>query len=207
MKSLKQYIVESVHLYEYTVKIAGEVDKKFLELFKYNLNKFDPVEISAPITTPIQKNPYGFTGLQNLPVTIFKCKFRYPATEPMIQQMAQLLGHDVNHVRLVSTAFNDGINSEVEAYEEQASNSPLLDKEEMGSAPDAEAANKAYSDSYLSSIKDQTQDSKIDIDYSGEKTPTVFDPFKPETYVDSAGAKSPMSNINRPPKPKTGAKV
>ena len=41
MKSLKHYIVESVHTYNYTIKIAGNVDKNFIDLFKYNLKKFD----------------------------------------------------------------------------------------------------------------------------------------------------------------------
>jgi hypothetical protein len=56
MKSLKQYIVESVHTYNYTIKIAGDVDKNFIDLFKYNLNKFDPVKIGEPTSTPIQKS-------------------------------------------------------------------------------------------------------------------------------------------------------
>jgi len=205
MKSLKQYIAESVHLYEYTVKIAGEVDKNFLELFKYNLKKFEPVEMSDPVTTPIQKNPYGFAGLENMPVTIIKCKFRYPTSEPMIQQMAQLLGHNLNYVRLVSTDLNDQSVEEAEAYENQLSQSPILDQAEMGSAPGAEEANKAYGESYLSVIKDRREDTKMDIPYAGDKTPDAFDPFKPESYVDQTGAKSPMSNISRPAKPKTGA--
>ena len=125
MKSLKKYIAESVHLYEYTIKIAGEIDKNFLDLFKYNLKKFDPVEIGEPVTTPIQKNPYGFPNLQNVPVTVLKCKFRYPATEPMVQQLAQLLGYNLNYVRLVSTSFNDSINVENSSYEEQMKDSPL----------------------------------------------------------------------------------
>ena len=37
MKSLKHYIAESVHLYDVTIKIAGEVDKNFLDMFIYNL--------------------------------------------------------------------------------------------------------------------------------------------------------------------------
>lgn len=205
MKSLKQYIAESVHLYEYTVKIAGEVDKNFLDLFKYNLKKFEPVEMSDPVTTPIQKNPYGFAGLENMPVTIIKCKFRYPTSEPMIQQMAQLLGHNLNYVRVVSTDLNDQSVEEAEAYENQLSQSPILDKTEMDSAPGAEEANKAYGESYLSVIKDRREDTKMDIPYAGDKTPDSFDPFKPETYVDQTGSKSPMSNISRPEKPKTGA--
>ena len=86
MRSLKQYIVESVHTYNYTIKIAGDVDKNWLDLFKYNLKKFDPVNISEPKSTPIQKDPYGFPNLSNQSVTIIKAEFRYPANEPMIQQ-------------------------------------------------------------------------------------------------------------------------
>jgi len=205
MKSLKQYIAESVHLYEYTIKIAGEVDKNFLDLFKYNLKKFDPVELSEPTTTPIQKNPYGFPNLQNVPVTIIKGKFRYPATEPMVQQIAQLLGYQVDYVRVVSTNFNDGINVENDAYENQMKESPLLTKDEMGSAPGAKEASKAYGDSYLSSIKAQDKDSKIDIPYAGTKTKDAFDPFKPYLDNDPRGVNSPMSKISRPAKPKTGA--
>lgn len=205
MKSLKQYIAESVHLYEYTIKIAGEVDKNFLDLFKYNLKKFDPVEISEPTTTPIQKDPYGFPNLQNVPVTIIKGKFRYPATEPMVQQIAQLLGYQVDYVRVVSTNFNDGINTENDAYENQMKESPLLTKDEMGSAPGAKEASKAYGDSYLSSIKAQAKDSKIDIPYAGTKTKDAFDPFKPYLDNDPRGVNSPMSKISRPAKPKTGA--
>lgn len=205
MKSLKQYITESIHLYEYTIKIAGEVDKNFLDLFKYNLKKFDPVEISEPTTTPIQKDPYGFPNLQNVPVTIIKGKFRYPATEPMVQQIAQLLGYQVDYVRVVSTNFNDSINTENDAYENQMKDSPLLSQEEMGSAPGAKEASKAYGDSYLSSIKDQGKDSKIDIPYAGTKTKDAFDPFKPYLDNDPMGKNSPMSKITRPEKPKTGA--
>ena len=76
MRSLKHYIVESVKTYNYTIKVAGEVDKNWIDMFKHNLNKFDPVKISDPVTTPIQKDPYGFAGVSNMPVTIIKAEFR-----------------------------------------------------------------------------------------------------------------------------------
>lgn len=205
MRSLKQYIVESVHTYNYTIKIAGEVDKNFLDMFAYNLKKFDPIKIDAPKSTPIQKDPYGFPNMSNVPVTIIKCEFRYPATEPMIQQIAQLLGYNVNAVRVVSTKYDDSINTEHDDYVNQMSQDPLLTKEEMGSAPGAKEASDAYGNSYLNSIKDQTKDDKIDIPYEGKKTPDSFDPFKPETYMASMGKESPMSKITRPAKPQTGA--
>jgi hypothetical protein len=207
MRSLKQYITESLKSYNYTIKIAGDVDKNFIDMFKYNLNKFDPIRISDPVKTPIQKDPYGFPNLANQSVTIIKADFRYPATEPMIQQIAQLLGYNINMVRVISSQYDDSINSEAEGYANEMKDSPLLTHEEMGEQPGAKEANKAYGDSYLSSIKDQMKGSTIDIPYAGQKTPNAFDPFKPYLDDEKMGDKSPMSTITRPPKPATGASV
>ena len=207
MKSLKTYITESLKSYNYTIKIAGDVDKNFIDMFKYNLNKFDPIRISDPVKTPIQKDPYGFPNLANQSVTIIKADFRYPATEPMIQQIAQLLGYNINMVRVISSQFDDSINSEAEGYANEMKDSPLLTHEEMGEQPGAKEANKAYGDSYLSSIKDQMKGSTIDIPYAGQKTPNSFDPFKPYLDDKQLGDKSPMSTIKRPAKPATGASV
>jgi hypothetical protein len=206
MKSLRKYIMESVHTYNYTIKIAGQVDKNFLDMFKYNLNKFDPVNIGEPKSTPIQKSPYGFPNLSNQSITIIKAEFRYPATEPMIQQIAQLLGYQVDMVRVVGTDFDDSIDSEQVGYENEMSHSPLLNHPELEEQPDAKAANKAYGDSYLQSIKDQTKDSMINIPYAGKETPDSFDPFKPYLDDKKMGDKSPMSTITRPAKPATGAR-
>ena len=206
MRSLKQYITESVKLYDYTIKIAGDVDKNFLDLFSHNLKeKFDAVDISKPSTTPIQKDPYGFPDLRNQSVTIIKANFRYPATEPMIQQVAQLLGYNVNMVRAIQTNYNDSINSETQAYENEESHSPLLNHTELEEMPGAKDANKAYGDSYLSSVKEQMKGNQIQMQYSGKETPDAFDPFK-AIPQDKQGASSPMSNITRPAKPQTGAR-
>jgi hypothetical protein len=198
--------MESVHTYNYTIKIAGQVDKNFLDMFRYNLKKFDPVKIGEPKSTPIQKDPYGFPNLNNQSVTIIKAEFRYPATEPMIQQVAQLLGYQVDMVRVVSSNFDDSINSEMIGYENEMSHSPLLNHEELEEQPGAKAASKAYGDSYLQSIKDQAKDSKINIPYAGKETPDSFDPFKPYLDDKKMGDKSPMSTITRPAKPATGAR-
>ena len=207
MKSLKTYITESLKSYNYTIKIAGDVDKNFIDMFKYNLNKFDPIRISDPTKTPIQKDPYGFPNLANQSVTIIKADFRYPATEPMIQQIAQLLGYNINMVRVITTDFDDSINSEAEGYANEMSHNPLLLHTELEEQPGAKEANKAYGDSYLTSIKDQMKGSTIDIPYAGQKTPDAFDPFKPYLDDEKMGDKSPMSTIKRPPKPATGASV
>lgn len=204
MRSFKQYITESIHTYDYTIKIVGEIDAKQIDLFKYNLNKFDPIEITGPTSTPIQKSPFGFPGVSNQPVNIIKAKFRYPATEPMIRQMANLMNIDENRVRLVTTGFDDSIDLEAEQYENSADKSPLLTNEYPDDA-NAKAAAKAYGNSYLDEIEKQMKDHKIESPYAGEKTKQAFDPFKPEEFMKSMGNKGPMTTITRPAKPITGA--
>ena len=198
--------MESVKTYNYTIKIAGDVDKNWLDMFKYNLNKFDPVKIGDPVSTPIQKDPYGFPNLANQSVTIIKAEFRYPATEPMIQQIAQLLGYNINAVRVIGSNYDDSINSEVDGYANQMKDSPVLTHEQLEEQPGAKEASKAYGGSYLESIKDQMKGSTIDIPYAGKQTPDSFDPFKPYLDDKKLGDKSPMSTITRPPKPETGAR-
>jgi hypothetical protein len=206
MKSFKQFITESVKSYRYTIKIAGEVDKNFIDLLKYNLTaKFDPIKIDDAVTTPIQKSPYGFPGLSNQPITIIKTDFRYPCTEPMVLQIVQLLGYNVNMVRVISTDFDDSINSEAEGYANEADHNPLLLHPELEEQPGAKDASKAYADSYLDSIKKQAEGSKIKMEYAAKTPPSAFDPFKQPVY-DKVGLKSPMTTMIRHPKPETGAR-
>lgn len=196
MKSLRQYLTESVRTYHYTIKIAGDLDKNFIEMFKYNLNKFDPVSVSDPKTIPIMKDPYGFPDLKNESVHIFKAEFKYPATEPMIQQMAQLLGKNINSVRVISSQYDDSINSENDQYANQAS--PLITSPyETDSG--AEQANKDYGNQYLDKVL--PKEPSITIDYAAKKTPTA-----PNKSKENIQTKSPMTSVSRPPKPATGAR-
>lgn len=196
--------MESVYTYNYRIHVAGEIDPNKLDLLKYNLQKFSPVKISEPKTTPIQKTLSMFPEVENERVTTIEVEFRYPATEPMVKQLAQLLGIDENKVRVVGTKFDDSVQEEHKGFQNQVSHSPLLMHGELEEQPGAKQASKEYSSSYLSTIKNQTKDSKIDIPYE-KKTPTSFDPFKPY-QPDSGSEKSPMTTIKRPPKPETGAR-
>lgn len=199
MKSLRHYLTESVHTYRYTIKIVGDLDKNFLDMFTYNLNKFDPVKIEDPKTTPIQKNPYGFPGAEeNQSVTIIKAEFKYPATEPMIQQIAQQLGYNINNVRVMTTDYNDSINSENDNYANQDdSEKPLLTQETL---PDnGKEASKDYANQYLDKVIPKKP--SIDIPYDAKKTPTA-----PNNSKEGINTKSPMSSIKMPARPATGAR-
>jgi hypothetical protein len=188
--------MESVRTYKYTIKIAGDCDKNFLDLFKHNLSKFDPVKVEEPKTTPIQKNVVGFEGLENESVTIIKAEFKYPATEPMIQQVAQMLGKQISMVRVTTTEFDDSLNADNDRYANERDEALLLQPE---LEDDGKQASKDYANQYLDKVI--PKEPSIDIPYAGQKTAT-----QPNKSKEGIQTKSPMSNIKRPELPATGAR-
>ncbi len=199
MKSLRHYLMESVRTYKYTIKIAGDCDQKFLDMFKHNLSKFDPVKIEDPKTTPVQKNVVDFGDLENESVTIIKTEFKYPATEPMIQQCAQACGCNINRVRVFDTQFADGMEEATTKLQNQYDTSKdkaLLNTVEL--EDNGKEASKAYANQYLDQVL--PKEPSIDIPYSAKKTPTAPKDNKETTHM------SPMSKINRPERPATGSR-
>jgi hypothetical protein len=191
--------MESARTYRYTIKIAGDVDKNFLDMFKYNLQKFDPIKIEDPKTTPVQKAPYGFPDLENESITIIKAEFKYPATEPMIQQVAQLLGYNINKVRVLTTDYEDSINTEVDKYANQQraeEKEALLNTETL--EDNGKEASKEYANQYLDRVVPKKP--SVSIPYSGKQTPT-----EPNKSKEGINTQSPMSKITRPQRPATGS--
>ena len=195
MKNLRHYLTESARTYHYTIKILGDVDKKFIDMFKYNLTKFDPVKVEEPKTTPIQKTVVGFPDAHNDSLTIMKVEFRYPATEPMIQQCAQACGCNINRVRMQTTDFADSIEHQNEQYKNQVDNSPLLLQDEL--EDNGKEASKEYANQYLDRVMPKKP--SVDIPFAAKATPIAPKNNKEEAHM------SPMSKITRPQKPATGA--
>jgi hypothetical protein len=191
--------MESVKTYRYKIKLAGDIDSKKIDLLAINLQKFDPVSISKPKSTPVQAKPMGFGHLENQSVTIIDVDFKYPATEPMIKQIAQLIGIDENSVIVSQADYADGMEKEIDKISNRPS--PILTQQEL--EDEGKEASKAYGDSYLSSIKDQAKDDKFTYEIAGkEKTTDSYDPFAPKKET----SKSPLSTIKRGPLPATGAR-
>jgi hypothetical protein len=198
MKTLHQYLTESERTYDYRIKIVGEVAPEFIKGLEDKLKQFDIVKISKPKTTPVQKLLKDFPDEVNQSVTSFDVSFRYPAIEPQIQQLAQLLGVKPDHVRLFTVQYADGINKEITDIE--AENKDLLTNTNYP-APDAEQQElkRDYSaDPYKHDVLRNTY--RSDFTIAGGKTPAA------KTTNDiPQGTQSPMSNIKRQPKPATGA--
>jgi hypothetical protein len=198
MKPFAHYLAESERTYNYRIKLLGKPPGDLVSQLKKKLDQFDPVKMGEPKTTPIQVIPTDFPNNKNDSVTMLDVSFKYPAIEPQIKQLAQLLGFDPNHIIMQTTPHVDGLVDEYERIDAQGKD--LLNDPDYP-APDAEQ--KALSKDYATGPYDHAvlkNAYRSDFTVAGGKTP----PAKTTNEL-PMGNKSPMTNIKRQPKPATGA--
>lgn len=197
MKTFQQYLVESERTYDYRIKVVGDTNDGFWDQLEEKLAQFDIVKMSKPKSTPVMSTLKDFPQHKNESVTMVDVSFRYPAIEPQIQQISQLLGVQPTCVRLTTQAHADSITKELADIESQ--NKDLLTDTDYP-APDAEQKelSKDYSaEPYEHGVLQNTYRSEFTI--AGGKTPPA------ETTNDlPQGNNSPFSNVKRPAKPATG---
>jgi hypothetical protein len=198
MKKFAQYLAESERTYDYRIKLLGKPSAELIRDLKQKLDQFDPVTMGDVKTTPIQKVLTDFPNNPNDSVSMFDVSFKYPAIEPQIKQLAQLLGLDPNHIIMQTAQHVDGLVDEYEKID--AENKDLLDDTNYP-APDAEQ--RALKKDYATGPYDHAvlkNAYRSDFTIAGGKTP----PAKTTNEI-AQGTQSPMTKITRPPKPATGA--
>ena len=198
MKPFAKYLTESEKTYNYRIKMVGDVPSTFVKELEGKLAQFDVVKISKIKTAPVRKEIPDFPAFPNQPMSIVDVEFRYPAIEPQIKQLAQLLGMDPNRIVMNTVPYEESMNDESRKIGDQ--NKDLLDKPDYP-APDAEqrALSKDYATGpYDHAVLKNAYRSNFTI--AGNKTP----PAKTTNEL-PMGNKSPMTNVKRPPKPATGA--
>ena len=197
MKNFKEYLAESEHVYDYRIRIVGEVSSEFIKELEGKLSQFDVVKATKPKTTPVQKTPAGFPSHQNDSVTIMDVSFRYPAIEPQIKQIAQLLGLDPNRIIMQTAAYDDSISKE--AQDIAAQNKDLLTDTDY---PEPDDKQKALNKDYSANPYDHAvlkNEYKSTFTVAGGRTPPA------ETTNDlPMGNTSPMSKMKRQALPATG---
>jgi hypothetical protein len=197
MKPFAKYLAESERTYNYRIKIVGDVPTGFTKDLEGKLSQFDIVKMSTPKTSPVRKNIPDFPAFPNETLTIVDVEFKYPAIEPQIKQLAQLLGLDPNRIVMNTTPYEESLNSENTKIEDQ--NKDLLDDPTY---PADDAQQRALKKDYATGPYDHAvlkNAYRSDFTVAGGKTP----PAKTTNDLPQ-GDKSPMTNIKRQPKPATG---
>ena len=198
MKNFQQYLAESERTYNYRIKIVGDVAPDFIRQLEDRLKQFDVVKITKPKTTPVQLKPADFPKHSNDSVTSMDVEFRYPAIEPQIKEIAQLLFLDPNRIIMLTVPHEEGMAAEKTKIQDQ--NQDLLTDTDYP-APDAEqrALSRDYSAPYdeHAVLKNAY---RSDFTVAGGRTPAA------KTTNDlPMGVASPMTKIKRPPRPATGS--
>ena len=198
MKTFAKYLAESERTYTYRIKMVGDVPADFVRDLRDKLAQFDVVDMSAAKTTPVRKVNPDFPAFPNESMSIIDVEFRYPAIEPQIKQIAQILGLDPNRIVMNTVGYEDSLRDESEKISDQ--NHDLL-KDTEYPAPDSEQ--RALKKDYATGPYDHAvlkNAYRSDFTVAGGKTP----PAKTTNDLPQ-GDKSPMTTIKRPPKPATGA--
>lgn len=198
MKPFAKYLAESERTYNYRIKMVGDIPAGFIKDLEGKLAQFDVVSMSKPKTSPVRKEVPDFPAFPNQSMTIVDVEFKYPAIEPQIKQLAQILGLDPNRVVMNTTPYEESLNRE--SAKIGAENKDLL-KDTDYPADDAEQ--RALIKDYSAEPHDHVvlkNAYRSDFTVAGGKTPAA------KTTNDlPMGTTSPFANIKRPPKPATGA--
>ena len=198
MKPFAKYLAESERTYNYRIKIVGDVPTGFIKDLESKMSQFDVVKMGSPKTAPVRKNIPDFPAFPNQPLTIVDVEFRYPAIEPQIKQLAQLLGMDPNRIVMNTDAYEQSLDDENKKILDQ--NKDLLDTPEYPKDYATQRALKKYYSTgpYDHAVLKNAYRSKFSV-AGGKTRPAETTNELPQ------GVKSPMTNIKRQPKPATGA--
>lgn len=94
MKTFKEYLTESKKVYDFKIKVAGELPESFQENLKTSLGRCGVSKLEKVATTPIQAVPLDFPNHPNTEVHIFEVVCDYPVTAPEIVTDIRALGLD-----------------------------------------------------------------------------------------------------------------
>jgi hypothetical protein len=199
MKPFAHYLAESERVYTYRIKLAGDVPAGFERGMRDKLSQFDVVKMSSPRVTPVREVIPDFPAFKNERVTIIDIDTRYPAIEPQVKQLAQLMGIDPNRVVMNTRNYEESMTRENDEIEQE--NKDLLsDTEYPSDTAQQRALKKDYATGpYDHAVLKNAYRSSFTI--AGNKTPAAK-----TTNELPQGNTSPMTNIKRTPKPATGAK-
>lgn len=85
-RSFKRVLLENVKIYEYKIKFCIEPTPEQMQALLYYVQKYDPIEISEPTRSIIQKNPLDFPDIENTEVYTIVLKTTLPVSSYVLQQ-------------------------------------------------------------------------------------------------------------------------
>ena len=188
MKTFKEYLTESKKVYNFKVKVAGEIPEKFQEGLKARLGRCGVMKVEKLSTTPIQESPLDFPELKNMEVTVFEVICEYPVTSPEIAV-------DIKNMGLDEACFRvRGAGEPTEQEQILANNEPsgeaLLGDNDMDSGSTKVKHKDYFGDDFNKGfLKDLSKTAKQQKKESGQGEYKL-----PKAKTDKVGAKSAIGS-------------
>jgi hypothetical protein len=189
MKTFKEYLAESKKVYDFKIKVAGELPEKFQENLKEKLGRCGVKTLEKIATTPIQALPLDFPEKTNCEVTIFELVCEYPVTSPEIINDIKSMGLSESDFRVRGS--NEPTESEQVLAAAESSGKALLDDAQYKEADKIKVKDYFGDDFNKSFLKDLEKTAKASKkergigEYKLAKTKTT-------------GSASPMTKIANP---------
>ena len=188
MKTFKEYLSESKKVYNFKIKVAGDLPESFQDSLKNSLERCKVIKLEKLNTTPIQALPLDFPTKKNAEVHIFEVICEYPITAPEITNDIKMLGLDEDCFRVRGS----GEPSEIDQALNKEIINPdgLLTDSQYKEAPNAKHKDYFGDDFNKGFLKDLEKSSK-----QRKKDSTGPQEFKlPKAKEDKAGLKSAMGS-------------
>lgn len=188
MKSFKEYLIESKKVYSFKVKIAGELPEKFQETLKARLDSHSVLTLEKITTTPIQKLPLDFPGLENSEVTVFEVITEYPMTSPQLASYIKEMG--VNEVSFRVRGSGEPSEEQQALTDATSSGKAVLDEVDMDKGNTKIKHKDYFGDDFNKNfLKDLSKTAKQQKKDNGQGEYTLS-----KTKQDKAGAKSAIGS-------------
>lgn len=114
MKKFKAYLIESLKVYEYKIKFCFEPSEEQIKLLSVYLQKYDPIELTEPVRTILQKNPLDFPDVENTEVYTITFTTNLPLSSYILQQeIKNWLGIPEKFIRVRSKLEPVNIESDI----------------------------------------------------------------------------------------------
>ena len=103
MKTLKEYLAESVKEYSYKIKILGEVEDGMMDTIENELKRYDLKTIGSPTKTIFQKQPLDFDEGVSGEVNIASFTTGLPLSKDTVRdRIAHNLGMPERYIKIRS---------------------------------------------------------------------------------------------------------
>lgn len=128
MKSFKDYLTESKKVYEFKLKIVGDLPKDVTSSIKSALSEFSVGTVSAGKSTPIQEQHSEFPAHKNCAMTVFNVTTAYPANSLQVRDLvaAKL---NVSTANIIARTLAEEKEAEINHANDKASGESVLTKD------------------------------------------------------------------------------